>query len=115
MTALYIIFGLSVVALCVLFFFVLKGANKQTGGFQKQIKAPKVKKVEKTREEKSREKAELKAAIEDPSNSSSVYHGSDVAFVTDGTNWKFSPDCGLANVTNDPGYGEHQLFQLKKV
>ena len=31
-------------ALVVLFVFVLKGANKNTGGFQKQIKAQKVKK-----------------------------------------------------------------------
>ena len=63
MTALYILFGISVVALVVLFFFVLKGASKNTGGFQKQIKAPKVKKPEKSREEKAREKAELKAAM----------------------------------------------------
>ena len=61
--ALYIIFGISVVALAVLFFFVLKGAKKKTGGFQKEIKAPKVKKPEKSREEKAREKAELKAAM----------------------------------------------------
>ena len=60
------------------------------------------------------DQAELKAAIEDPSNSSSVYHGSDVAFTTDGTNWKYSPDCGLANAANNAGYAEHNLFQLKK-
>lgn len=63
MIGLYILFGISVICLIVLFIFVLKGANKQTGGFQKQVKAPKVKKVEKTREEKAREKAELKAAM----------------------------------------------------
>ena len=63
MIGLYILFGISVICLIVLFIFVLKGANKQTGGFQKQVKAPKVKKQEKTREEKAREKAELKAAM----------------------------------------------------
>ena len=63
MIGLYILFGISVICLIVLFIFVLKGANKQTGGFQKQVKAPKVKKIEKTREEKAREKAELKAAM----------------------------------------------------
>ena len=63
MIALYIIFGISVVALIVLFIIVLKGGNKKTGGFQKEIKRVKAPKVEKTREEKAREKAELKAAM----------------------------------------------------
>ena len=65
MLGLYILFGISVICLVVLFVFVLKGANKQTGGFQKKIKTPKVKKQEKTREEKAREKAELKAAMKE--------------------------------------------------
>ena len=63
MEFLYVLFGISVVALVVLFIFVMKGAAKKSGGFQKEIKAPKGKKVEKTREEKLREKAELKAAM----------------------------------------------------
>lgn len=56
----YILFGVSVIALIVLFVFVMKGASKKTGGVQKEYKRQKVKKVEKTREEKAREKAELK-------------------------------------------------------
>lgn len=56
----YILFGISVIALIVLFVFVMKGASKKTGGVQKEYKRQKVKKVEKTREEKAREKAELK-------------------------------------------------------
>lgn len=63
MIGLYIIFGISIVCLIVLFIFVLKGANKQTRGYQKKIKTPKVKKDEKTREEKTREKKELKALM----------------------------------------------------
>lgn len=63
MIALYIIFGISVVALIVLFIIVLKGGNKKTGGFQKEVKKVKAPKTEKTREEKAREKAELKAAM----------------------------------------------------
>ena len=59
------------------------------------------------------DQTELKAAIADPSNTSSVYHAGDVAFTTDGTNWVYSKDCGLAG-SNNAGYAEHNLFQLKK-
>ena len=58
------------------------------------------------------DQTELKAAIEADA-ASTVYHSEEVAFETDGTKWAYGADAGLANASNNAGYAEHNLFQIK--
>ena len=64
---LYILLGITIIAITYLFIQVLSGNRKQHHSFQKELKERKVKKKaqEKTREEKAQEKAELKAAMKE--------------------------------------------------
>lgn len=55
------------------------------------------------------DQTELKAAC-----NGEVYHSDVVNFTTDGTAWAFTANCGLPKAEYNPGYAEHNLFQLKK-
>ena len=56
------------------------------------------------------DQTELKAAC-----AGSVYHaGVVVNFETDGTKWAYSENFGLPSAEYNPGYAEHNLFQVKK-
>ena len=72
---LYILLGITVIALTYLFIKVLAGNRKQYHSFQKELKERKVqqKAQEKTREEKAQEKAELKALLATLQNLSQLY------------------------------------------
>lgn len=60
---LYVILAVTIIALTYLFIKVLTSGKKDTSSFQKKLEERKVKKVEKTREEKVQEKQELKKAM----------------------------------------------------